>query len=87
MDRRENLRADLDVGIQFFTDLAREALLERFAGVPFAAGELPVTGEMGAVEPAREQERPIPLDDRCRHDDLLAPGHLGAGPSWRGSKG
>ena len=64
-----------------------EALLERFAGVPFAAGELPVAGEVRAVEPAREQERPVPLDDRRRDDDARALGHVSSGPSLRGSNG
>jgi len=69
---RQEFGADLDICSQFLTDLARQALLERFAGVQFAAGKLPVAAEMRAFEPARQQESPVSLDHRRRHDNPLA---------------
>jgi len=66
---REQLVADRGLDGELFAQLAHETRRERFSGIAFAAGKLPVAFEVDTSLPPRDQEAAIALDDRRRHDD------------------
>ena len=61
--------ADLHHAIQLFEHFAAKRLDMRFTLVDLAAGKLPVSGEMRAVGPERDQKAAIALDDGGDDDD------------------
>ena len=60
---------------KFFVQFAGEACFVRLTRLALATWELPHSGEMRAVQAARDQKPPVVgLDDRGKHDDDLACG-------------
>ena len=67
--------ADLRDRIELLEDLPTQRFDMRLAVVDLAAGKLPVTGEVRAVRPQRQQKRSVAFDDGRDDDDR---GHFGA---------
>jgi len=68
---------------QLLVELAREAGLERFAGLDLAAGKLPQPLEVRALHPARHEEAAVALDDGGGDDD----GHARDAPAPAATSG
>src|SRR5687768_8269196 len=60
-----------NVRIQFFRDFPLQRGFLRFPFVNLAAGKLPLTGEVCALESSSDEKSALTLDDRRDDDDSL----------------
>lgn len=65
----EDFPADADADAQFFVNLTPEAAFVSFAGLAFAAGELPEVLEVNTAGPSSDQISFRTPYDRSGHDD------------------
>lgn len=68
--RGEHLFVNCDGQPQLFLDLSFQAGLEALAGLPFAAGKLPESAQMGIIQTLGDEDLPTPDDEAgCYLDD------------------
>ncbi len=73
----DDLVANRSADAELFHQLTSKTRLVRLAGLAFAAGELPESGEVSVIESSRDEELSFAFDDRREDDDGRAiSGHV-----------